>query len=146
MSKEGQTENTTSQNAETDKQPSMPLNRKQKRYMMKQNGMLKYLSKLSPFHPTKVAIRNQNLEDGRKAHQANTDAVEKARAEYFESKLEKVKGTWSNLGYNQSEIKMLEEAWTITTLKNKETYREDRKEAKRLRKKAMESLINRKNK
>lgn len=114
--------------------------------MLKQNGVLKYLKKLSFFHPTRVAIRQQNMENGRKIHQANLDVLEKAQAERLEATLERLKETWSNIGYNKKEIKMLEEAWITTSIKNKETYREDKKESKRLMKKAADSLASRKNK
>lgn len=146
MSKEGQTEKATNQNVEATKQPNMPLNRRQRRYMMKQNGMLKYLSKLNFFHPTRAAIRRQNMENGRKMHQANVDAIEKAQAERLEAALERMKETWSNIGYNKKEMKMLEEAWAMTAIKDKDTYREDKKESKRLMKKAADSLASRKNK
>lgn len=124
----------------------MPLNRRQRRYMMKQNGMLKYLSKLSFFHPTKVAIRQQNMENGRKIQQARLDAAEKAQAERLEAALERMKDTWSNIGYNKEEIAMLEEAWAMTIIKDKETYRADVKQSRKLMKEAAASLAARNNK
>jgi len=114
--------------------------------MMKQNGMLKYLSKLSFFHPTKVAIRRQNMENGRKIQQARLDAAEKAQAERLEAVLERMKDTWSNIGYNKEEIAMLEEAWAMTIIKDKETYRADVKQSRKLMKEAAASLAARNNK
>lgn len=127
-------------------QAQMPLNRRQRRLMMKQNGMLKYLSKLSFFHPTKVAIRRQNMENGRKIQQARLDAAEKAQAERLEAVLERMKDTWSNIGYNKEEIAMLEEAWAMTIIKDKETYRADVKQSRKLMKEAAASLAARNNK
>ena len=49
-----------------------------------------------------------------------------------------LRNTWSDMGYNQEEIAKLEEAWLLTTIKS-DTYRSDRKQAKKLRKEAQES-------
>lgn len=118
----------------------MPLNRRQRRLMMKQNGMLKYLSKLSFFHPTRAAIRQQNMENGRKIQEARLDAAEKAQAERLEAALERMKETWSNIGYNKEEMTMLEEAWALTAIKDRETYRADVKQSRKLMKEAAASL------
>ena len=107
---------------------------------MKQNGMLKHLSKLSFFHPTKIAMRQRNLENGRKIQEARLDIFEKAQAERLEVALNKMKKTWSDIGYNKEEVLMLEEAWAMTTIKNKETYQADKKQAKKLIKDAADSL------
>ena len=127
-------------------QAQMPLNRRQRRYMMKQNGMLKYLSKLSFFHPTRAAIRQQNIENGRKIQEARRDAIEKARAERLEAILNSMKHTWANIGYNENEISMLEEAWAMTAIKDKETYQADKKQARKLMKEAANLLAARKDK
>lgn len=113
---------------------------------MKQNGMLKYLSKLSFFHPTKAAIRQQNMENGRKIQEARLDAVEKANHERLEAALNNMKETWANQGYNETEIAQLEEAWAMTAVKDKETYQQDKKESRRLMKEARASLLARNNK
>jgi len=113
--------------------------------MMKRNGMLRYLSKLSFFHPTKVAIRQQNMENGRKIHQAHIDASEKANAERLEAALESMKWTWSNVGYNDAEIAMLEEAWAMTVVKDKENYQQDKRQARKLMKEAAASRAARNN-
>jgi hypothetical protein len=133
-------------NQQNQNQAKMPLNRRQRRYMMKQNGMLKYLSKLSFFHPTKAAIRQQNMENGRKMQEARLDAAEKAQAERLEAALERMKETWSNIGYNKEEMAMLEEAWSLTAIKDRETYRADVKQSRKLMKEAAASLAARNNK
>ena len=53
-----------------------------------------------------------------------------------EAILEKAKLEWASQGWDAKEIELLEEAWALTTVKDKETYREDKKEAKSLRKEA----------
>ena len=50
--------------------------------------------------------------------------------------LEKAKLEWASQGWDAKEIELLEEAWALTTVKDKETYREDKKKAKSLRKEA----------
>jgi hypothetical protein len=55
-----------------------------------------------------------------------------------------MKETWYEMGYNAEEISMLEEASVIHFAKNKETYREDKKQAKELIKKANQGLASRK--
>lgn len=137
-------ENTTQKTEERVAQ--MPPNRRQRRYMMKQNGMLRYLSKLDFFHPTKAAIRAQNIENGRKIQEARLDAIEKTQAERLESTLKNMKETWAGIGYNESEIVQLEEAWAMTAVKDKETYQQDKKESRRLMKEAKASLLARNNK
>lgn len=124
----------------------LPPNRRQRRYMMKQNGMLRYLSKLDVFHPTKIAVRSQNIENGRKMQEARLDIIEKTRAERLEATLKNMKDTWANIGYNMSEIAKLEEAWAMTIVKDKETYRQDKKDSRRLIKEAEASLLARNNK
>jgi hypothetical protein len=111
--------------------------------MMRQNGMLKYLSKLSPFHPSKIEIREQNRENGRKIQNDILDNLEKDRTSRLESSLKKAKLDWSNSGYNEDEISLLEQAWTLRKVKNKETYQQDKKEAKKLVREANRSMLDR---
>lgn len=134
------TEKTTNESANA----QMPLNRRQRRYMMKQNGMLKYLSKLNYFHPTKTSVREESHNNGRKIMQANLDFFDKQKSENLETIIQNLKNTWSALGYNEAEINMLEEAWSLISVKNKETYREDKKQAKQLMSNAHSLMMSRK--
>lgn len=135
-------ENTTQKTKGT----QMPPNRRQRRYMIKQNGMLRYLSKMDFFHTKKSAIRAQNIENGYKMQEARLDAIEKANYERLEATLKHAKETWANTGYIVAEIAMLEKAWALANVKNKETYQQDKKESKRLMKEAKASLLARNNK
>jgi len=119
-------------------QKPMLLNRRQRRHMLRERGIMKIISKLGFFHPTKVQLREQNMENGRKLHQQHVDANESRRATQLEAALETAKSVWKDSGYNQEEMLLLEEAWAISAVKNKETYREDKKRAKLLRKQALE--------
>lgn len=124
--------------------------RQQRRRMMKQQGILKYLSKLPYLGEVRTKIRQQNLEQGRKIHQQNVDANEARNAAKLERILEgytnedgiKVPGlkdNWKEQGYNTKEIDMLEEAWALSVIKDKETYQADKKKRKALRKEATAS-------
>ena len=140
-------------------QPQSPgpilLTRKQRRYMLKQQKALRYISKL-PLKD-KLEIQRQNQENGRKLHQQHLDAIEKRNHEMLERKLEGftnedgehvsgLKDTWREIGYNDKEINMLEEAWALSIVKDRETYQEDKKKRRQLVKEAKASLDSRKKK
>lgn len=122
--------------------------------MLKQQGVLKYLSKLPFLGEVRTRLRLENLENGKKIHQQHVDANEKANAERLEKILEGytytneegdsvsvpgLKDKWTAEGYNASELSMLEEAWALGVVKNKETYREDKKKRLALQKEAKAS-------
>lgn len=117
---------------------------------MKQRGILKYISKLPFLGETRSRIRQENIENGRKLHQMHLDRIEQANAERLERILEgytneegeKVPGlkdNWKEQGYNQKEIDMLEEAWSLSVIKDKETYQADKKKRRALQKEAKAS-------
>lgn len=112
--------------------------------MLKQQGVLKYLSKLNFLGEVRSNFRQQNIENGRKIHQRNIDEMEKANHTILENKLASLKEGWTSVGYNQSEIDKLEEAWALSVIKNKETYREDKKKRKQLLREVQESFQSRK--
>ena len=119
------------------------LSRRQRRQMLRERGILKQISKLSFLSENRTAIREQNREQGRQMHQAWLDHLESQQAERLEAKLESMKETWANVGYNAEEIAKLEEAWALTTVKDKQTWKEDRKKARQLQQEAAESRANR---
>ena len=53
------------------------------------------------------------------------------------------KKEWKKDGYNQEEVDMLLEAYALECVKDKETWQEDKKRRKLLRKQALESKIKR---
>jgi len=119
-------------------------NRRQRRHMLRQQGVLKYLSKLPFLGEVRSNFRQQNLENGRKIHQKNLDANDKVNHAMLEAKLEEVKNTWKSIGYNKSEIDKLEEAWSLSVIKDKETLKEDKKKIKKLQREVLESFQSRK--
>jgi len=126
---------------ENEQQPSMPaMSRPQKRKMYTQFGL--------------QDKKNRNTEEGRElyrrlrqegedAHTLNTNRANDSISDQIQTKLDSVKESWKTLGHNKDEIKLLEEAWLLTTIKDKETYRADKKEAKRLMKEASELRMKR---
>jgi len=118
-------------------------NRRQRRLAMKYQGLLKAKSKL-PFHKW-MEVTRENLQRGKELHAATTDAVEKGIAERLESIEERQIIAWKEVGYNETEIKMLREANAILSVKDKETWKADKKEARQLMKDARESLNKRLN-
>jgi len=128
--------------AQTQPQASS-TNRRQRRFNLKQQGILKYISKLPYTGEIRTKLRAQNLENGRKIHQQNVERNEQRNAQYLESVLEGLKETWASQGFNAKEINTLEEAWSLTAIKDKETYRADKKASKALYKEAKASRASR---
>lgn len=124
------TENTQNQN------DAILFTRRQRRYMLKERGILKQVSKLSFFNPVRAGLRNQNMEQGRKLHAQHLDITEQRLGAALDAKLENMKKTWREVGYNDAEIALLEEAWSLTVVKDAETYRADRKRSQQLMKEA----------
>ena len=119
-------------------------NRRERRRRLKQQGILRYLSKLSFFNPIRANFRAENIKTGKRIQEIRREIIEKAWEEFFEAKIASMKETWYDLGYNAKEIALLEEASIISFVKNKETYREDKKRAQALTREAAESLASRK--
>jgi hypothetical protein len=107
--------------------------------MLRQNGTLRVLKTLGYNHPAVKEYKRQQAETGRKIHQQNLDRNEQLTATRLEAALMGCKSTWYAIGYNQEEVALLEEAWALTTVKDKETYRADKKKARELQKQAQAS-------
>lgn len=116
------------------------MSRRQRRAMLKSNGILKQISNLNFLGETKSAIRNQNLEQGRKLQSAHLDNIESHQMQELETKLNSLKELWIEQGYNQEEIAKLEQAWSLGIVKSNS---EDRKEIKKLLKEVRQSKSNR---
>jgi hypothetical protein len=135
-------EEQTTQAQKTETQ-SIP-NRRERRYRLKQQGVLKYLSKKNFLDPIRANFRAENMKTGEKIQSIRKEAIDKQLEADFMIKLESMKETWYEIGYNSKEIELLEEAAAIHFAKDKSTWKDDKKEAKELRKKAKDSLASRK--
>ena len=114
--------------------------RRQRRAQFRAMGYLKIKNMFSRFSEQGMAWYNKMAEDGKAAHEQNVRRNLDKMESQLESKLNSVKKTWEGIGYNELEISMLAEAWIQTSVKTKETYREDVKIARKLMKEAKESL------
>lgn len=121
------------------------MSRRHRRGQFRAAGYLKIKNMFGRFSEQGKAWYTKISEDGKAAHEANVNRVNDSISDQLQTKLNSLKETWKEIGYNDSEIKLLEEAWSLVTIKDKNTYRIDRKEAKKLRKEAQESLKSRLN-
>lgn len=121
------------------------MSRRQRRGQFKQMGYLKIKNMFGRFSEQGMAWYNKMQKDGREAHEAHVRRVEENIGEQLEIKLNSCKETWKSIGYNAKEIKLLEEAFALTSIKDNQTYRADKKESRRLQREASESLKSRLN-
>jgi predicted DNA-binding antitoxin AbrB/MazE fold protein len=117
-------------------------NRREKRRMFKQLGILKKLSKLQFMDPTKVEFRKRNRAEGKAKHEKMVEELENARYERLEHLSAAYLAKMKEEGYNTKELTLLEEAFALKSVKT-ETYRADRKKAKELETEALASMENR---
>ena len=115
------------------------MSRRQRRMDLRRANMLKIKNMFSFFSPQRQAWYSKMAEDGAAAHEANVKRNEDATGDRLQTILNSLKETWAGMGYNEAEITMLEEAWTLTVIKDSETYREDKKASRKLMKQAQES-------
>ena len=119
--------------------------RRHRRGQFKAMGYLKIKNMFGRFSPQAKAWYDKMASDGKEAHEAFVNRVNDSIGDQLQTKLNSLKLTWGLIGYNDSEIKLLEEAWSLTVIKDKETYRKDKKDARKLQKEAQESLKSRLN-
>tara|TARA_B110000902_G_scaffold112266_1_gene132458 strand:+ start:916 stop:1308 length:393 start_codon:yes stop_codon:yes gene_type:complete len=119
--------------------------RRQKRKDFSGAGFLKIKNQFGHYSPQGKAWYDKMREDGNAAFEANKNRVNDDIENQLQIKLNGLKETWKNTGYNTEEISKLEEAWSIQAIKDKDTLKEDKKKVKSLRKEVQESFSSRKN-
>lgn len=117
--------------------------RRNRRAQMKAAGMLRVKNTYSYFSGPRQAWYKKTQEDGKAAQEANKKRTLDSIEEQLQSKLNSVKETWTAIGYNEAEIEMLSEAFTLLAVKNDSTLRSDKKEARKLMRDAKASLMSR---
>lgn len=110
--------------------------RRQRREMYRKAGFLRIKNTYPYFSEVIRKWYERTAAEGKQLHEAHTKRVEEQIEEQLQSRLNKSKETWQELGYNEAEMSMLEEAFALRAVKNRETYTQDRKQAKRLEKEA----------
>lgn len=114
--------------------------RKHRRTQLRAMGYLKIKNMYNPLNGAGKAWYDKVREDGKQSHLAFLSKVQDSIENQIQSKLNNLKDTWKQFGYDESEIKMLEEAWLLTAIKNIVTYQEDKRSANRLQQEAGKSL------
>lgn len=112
------------------------FSRRQRRENYRRAGFLRIKN---GYNPMGEVMRNwyaRTAEEGRRLHEAQTKMVQEQIEEALQIRLNKSKETWTELGYNEAEIAMLEEAFALRAVKTRETLTADRKKAKQLEKEA----------
>jgi hypothetical protein len=117
--------------------------RRSRRAQMKAAGMLRVKNTYSYFSGPRQAWYKKTSEDGKAAQEATEKRTNDSIEEQLQSNLNKLKETWAEIGYNSEEIEMLNEAYILLAIKNKDTLRSDKKEARKLMKAAKTSLMSR---
>lgn len=119
------------------------MNRQQRRRAYKSMGILKNKSSRSYNDPVRKAISKQLSQEGKTKHLRMVEENERKWREEVENKNAEYKKQLEKNGWNAKEIEMLSEAWALRIIKDKDNYRADKKEIKRLIKEANESKAKR---
>lgn len=119
--------------------------RRQRRSQLSAMGYLKIKNMYSPLNGPGEAWYDKTRNDGNQAHEAFLNRVQDDIENQLQTKVNGLKESWKEQGYNEVEISMLEEAWILVNVKNKLTYKEDKKKSAALQKQARESLNTRLN-
>jgi hypothetical protein len=113
-------------------------NRRQRRLAMHHQGLLKQKANLSL--TDWYTLCGEIGIKGNEIHQANVERNENAEFARLEKIESKKISDWREEGYNDKEIVKLREAFAIMSVKDKATWREDKKTALNLIKDASLSL------
>ena len=119
------------------------VSRRQRRAQLSAMGYLKIKNMLSPLSAEGIQLRESLRASSKEAKEAHEKKIMDQLEEQLGQKAESLKETWKQIGYNDAEIEMLSEAFFISSVKNKQTLREDKKAARKLMKDAKDSLIER---
>ncbi len=121
------------------------VSRRQRRAQLSAMGYLKIMKELSILSPEGRELRENLRSSAKAAKEAHEKRIMDELEEQLAQKVESLKEVWKQIGYDDAEIEMLSEAFFISSVKNKQTLREDKKAARKLMKQAKDSLIERLN-
>jgi len=119
--------------------------RRQRRAQFRAMGYLHIKNMFGRFSEQGLAWYKKTGDDGRVSHENTERAVLERTEDFLQTKANIMKETWASIGYNTEEIAMLEEAFFTLAVKNQETIRENKKEARKLHNDARKSLNSRLN-
>lgn len=115
---------------------TMP-NHKMRRQVQKFQGVLK--AKREASFNEWVEFVKEIQKAGEELHKSNMDARESYLSERYDQIMESVIKNWKSLGYNDSEIEMLREAYALINRGYSSTWKADKKRARSLMKDAENS-------
>ena len=108
------------------------MNRRQRRWQLKAAGMLRVKNMYGPFTEVGQLWYNKTREEGNKLFADNRERMERARDEFYAEKDAAIRTSLKEAGYSPERIELMQEAWALTVIKDPETYRADRKRARKL--------------
>ena len=114
------------------------MNRRQRRFQLKAAGMLRVKNMYGPYTEVGQLWYNKTREEGAKLYMDTLNRIERQRDEFYAQKEASIRANMESLGYSKEQMDLLIEAWTLTVIKDPETYRADRKRARELRQQAAE--------
>ena len=98
--------------------------------------MLRIKNMYGPFTEVGKLWYAKTRAEGTKLEEQNTLRLERQRDEFFAMKDAAMRVSLEEAGYSAKQIELMQEAWALTVIKDKETYRADKKKAKDLLKQA----------
>lgn len=110
--------------------------RRYRRAMYRQAGFLRIKNGFAFSSPIRAAWYKKTQDEGNALKEANERSTQESIENQLQIIWNKQLETLTEMGYNDAELKMLEEAYALRSVKNKETRREDKKEARRLEREA----------
>ena len=116
-------------------------NRFVRRKMNKRNGLINLKRKL-PFSAW-CKICSENAKRGNEIHQSNVDKKDMLFQARLESKEIVQIEFWKKQGHTEEEIEKLRTAWAILTIKDRDTWKKDKKIARAILKEVRQSLLKR---
>ena len=110
------------------------MNRKDRRRALKSMGVFKKKNSLNPLSSERSQWRTQNRLEGENKHRQMLEEIEKEKYERIENSVALYEKRLKEEGHTDKEIELLLEIRAIEEVKHKDTYREDKKRVKELRK------------
>ena len=107
-------------------------NRRERRRQLKAAGMLRVKNMYGPFTEVGKLWYAKTSSEGAKLEEQNKIRLERQRDEFFAMKDAAIRVSLEEAGYSSKQIELMQEAWALTEIKDKETYRADKKKAKDL--------------
>jgi len=107
-------------------------NRRFRRGQLRMMQTLRIKNMFSRFSEVGILWYNKSQQEGKALYEKNRKATEDSIFEQLQTIEDSKKEHFLSLGYSEAKVELMLEAWRIGAVKNKETYRQDKKEAQRL--------------